>query len=62
VEVRSSGTDSGLAIVGPQASSLAGPNGSPRLLIYFFVLFSFSYFLSIFFSVFFCEKNQKAQK
>jgi hypothetical protein len=43
VEVRSSGTDSGLAIVGPQASSSAGPNGSPRLLLYIF--FSFLFFL-----------------
>jgi hypothetical protein len=44
VEERSLGTDSGLAIVGPRASSSAGPNGSPRLLLYFFVIFSFSFF------------------
>jgi hypothetical protein len=43
VEERSLGTDSGLAIVGPRASSSAGPNGSPRLLIFlFFCLFLFS--------------------
>jgi hypothetical protein len=46
VEVRSSGANLGLAIVGPRASSSAGPNGSPRLLLYFFCSLPFFLFLN----------------
>jgi hypothetical protein len=42
-------TASGLVVVGPRADSLAGPNGSPRPLYYFFCSFIFLFYFSVLF-------------